>query len=344
MSKNAPTPAERLRDVRSAGILTRDNLCSAGLKPRDITAAVRSGQFIRLRRGVYASPDLPTEVADAVRVGGRIACVTLLKMIGVFVLEAPGTHVHVPSHLSRSRRRRHEGITLHWERREDHELPHIVSVADAVRQSVRCQTPRAAIATLDSVVHHRLLTMDQLQEIFRELPQRFHVLLALVDPSAESGPETFMRLLLRALGLPFETQVRIPGIGRVDFVVDGWLIIECDSREFHEGWDKQVEDRFRDMAAARLGYVTIRPLATDLFRRADEVGAAVAEIFGALGPQLTAPRRSQLRRSKRPAAEKPSIGADTVQISGVMNPAAPLTALTARARTPGSPPRRVRNR
>jgi len=186
---------------------------------------------------------------------------------------------------------------VHWGACTDAGLPHAVSMVDAVRQAVRCQTPRAAIATLDSVLHHRVLSPGQVAEAFRALPARFQPLLALVDGSAESGPETFMRLILRAMGVPFRTQVRIDGVGRVDFVVDGWLIIECDSREFHGGWEKQVADRRRDLAAARAGYITIRFLAADIFSRPDEVRAALLDILGALGSQAGRALASQLRRS-----------------------------------------------
>ncbi|UJP09485.1 GxxExxY protein [Microbacterium sp. KUDC0406] len=142
-----------------------------------------------------------------------------------------------------------------------------------------------------------MLTYEQVEAIFRSLPQRFRALMALVDASAESGPETFMRLLLRSLGLPFETQVVLPGVGRVDFVVAGWLIIECDSREFHEGWDRQIADRARDIAAARMGYVTIRPLAADIFDSPSDVRAAVEQVVEVLGPLLGDRRAPQLRRS-----------------------------------------------
>ncbi|WEK61597.1 MAG: hypothetical protein P0Y60_02190 [Candidatus Microbacterium colombiense] len=97
-----------------------------------------------------------------------------------------------------------------------------------------------------------------------------------------------MRLLLRSLGVDFETQVQLPGVGRVDFLVDGWLIIECDSREFHEGWGKQVEDRRRDIAAARLGYVTIRPLATEILRDDSTVRDMLQGVISTLGPRFTA--------------------------------------------------------
>ncbi|HWS50320.1 MAG TPA: DUF559 domain-containing protein, partial [Microbacterium sp.] len=60
-----------------------------------------------------------------------------------------------------------------------------------------------------------------------------------------------------------------------DFVVNGWLIIECDSRAYHEGWEKQQRDRRRDVAAAALGYATLRPLADDIMFRPHLVRDAV---------------------------------------------------------------------
>lgn len=95
-----------------------------------------------------------------------------------------------------------------------------------------------------------------------------------------------MRLILRTLGVAYETQVFIEAVGYVDFLVDGWLIIECDSKEFHEGWTKQVDDRRRDSAAATQGYVTIRPLATDILRAESAVRLTVAAVIRVLGPRL----------------------------------------------------------
>lgn len=297
MPNPEPTVAQRIVDLHRIDVRTRAELRAAGLSGHAITARVRSGMLTRIRRGFYAADGIPAEVAAAMRIGGRLTCVTLLRLIGIFVLEKPGLHVHVPPDLSRSRRRRPQKAIVHWGACAEPGLRHAVSMMDAVRQAVRCQAPRAAIATLDSVLHHRVLSPGQVTEVFRSLPMRFQPLLALVDGSAESGPETFMRLILRAIGASFQTQVRIDGVGRVDFVVDGWLIIECDSREFHRGWEKQVEDRRRDLTAARAGYVTVRFLASDIFHRSDEVRAALLEVIDALGPRLSRTAASQLRRS-----------------------------------------------
>lgn len=302
MMNPEPTVAQRIAELGLTDIRTRAELRADGLSGHAIAVQMRTGGLTRIRRGIYATGRVHPEVAAALRIGGRLTCIALLRLIGVFVLETPGLHVHVAPDLSRSRRRRAQEAILHWGACTDEGLRHVVSIVDAVRQSVRCQAPRAAIATLDSVLHHGVLSPAQIVEVFRLLPARFQSLLPLVDGSAESGPETFMRLLLRVIGAPFETQVLIDGVGRVDFVVDGWLIIECDSREFHQGWEHQVEDRRRDMAAAQAGYVTIRPLAGDIFVRPDQVRLAVQAVLATLGPLLGTPSMPQLRRSERRAA------------------------------------------
>lgn len=274
-------------------VFTRADLREQGLSGRSITRAVRDGTLLRLRNGRYVRPDIDVDIAEAVRIGGRLTCLSLLAALGIFVHRCTGLHVQLAPDASRLRPPRSPHTRLHWGASSLTQTPlHVAALGDAIRHAIRCQTPRAALATLDSVLHHGLLTRDHLVTLFDGLPMRYSPLLALVDASAESGPETFMRLILRAMSVSFETQVRIPGVGRVDFVVDGWLIIECDSREFHEGWHAQVEDRRRDMAAAARGYITIRPLATELMERPDVVRAAVMDVLGALAVRGTRGRRS----------------------------------------------------
>lgn len=273
------TPAERLAETYEPTVFSRAELLQSGSTGDDITRSVKAGLLLRLRRDHYAYPDIDPDIAEAVRVGGRLACLTLLQRLGVFVLKSAGLHMQLAPHMSRVRDPTAETTVMHWSQRSLKESSrHVVSIRDAVWQSIFCQEPRAAIATLDSVLHLRLATRDQLVELFTLLPARLQMLLPLVDGSAESGPETYMRLILRTLGLKFETQVDIPGVGRVDFVVEGWLIIECDSREFHEGWDQQVKDRNRDIAAARLGYTSIRPIASDILFDSPAVRQTISEV------------------------------------------------------------------
>ena len=81
--------------------------------------------------------------------------------------------------------------------------------------------------------------------------------LSLVDARSGSLPESLLRVALVDAGLPVEPQAHVPGVGRVDFLVDG-VIVEVDGFAYHSGRDQYREDRRRDRAAHRLGYVVLR--------------------------------------------------------------------------------------
>ena len=121
----------------------------------------------------------------------------------------------------------------------------------------------------------------QLAELFGLLPPRLHILRPLVDGRAEAGSETLARLMLRVFGKRIELQKEIEGVGRVDLLIDGWLVVECDSRAHHEGWSMQESDRERDLALAARGYATIRPTAKLIFNRPEVLVAAVRGLLAA---------------------------------------------------------------
>lgn len=266
-------------------IRTRD-LTARGWRARDIRAAVATGRIARIRHGAYCSPDTDSDCIAAGRSRGRLACVSELKRRGVFVLDHAERHVHIVAEAARlppqkppqkGRQRVHRG-RLH---RTPHPRSLSVDVFDALRQALLCQAPRAAVATIDSALHLGMLRADDLDELFDTVPRRYRRLRRLIDARAESGPETLMRLILRSIGCDVEVQVRIDGVGRVDFVVDGWLIIECDSEAHHSSWADQKRDRRRDRAAAAHGYATHRAIAEDIMWRPDEVRAAIVGLLSA---------------------------------------------------------------
>ncbi len=207
----------------------------------------------------------------------------------MFVMERPRTHVHVK--VNASRQREVEGVTTrHWGSllRTPHPRAATVEGVDAVRHAVLCQEPRASVATLDSALRCGVIRDDDLDDLFASLPRRYRVLRRLVDPRAESGAESMMRLLLRRVGARFDVQVELRGVGRVDFLVAGWLIVECDSEAHHGGWEARRRDLRRDQAAAALGFATYRPIAEDIFWHPERVLDALRGLLGA--------RRTQARR------------------------------------------------
>lgn len=272
------TPLDRILGYRE--------LRGSGLSRRGLQDALFNGTLVRARRDVYLSTAVSQSVLQAQRVGGRLDCLSVLQELGVFVLDNKSIHVQVEAYDGRlrspvSRKKRlaqtkhRDRVVVHWRTIDAPPELHSVPLVQALAQSVLCQPPRAAIASVDSALNLGFIDADQLAEVFALLPARMQVLRPLVDGRAEAGSETLARLMLRTFGRRIELQKWIEGVGRVDLVIDGWLVVECDSRAHHEGWSMQESDRERDLALAARGYATIRPTAKLIFRRPEVLIAAV---------------------------------------------------------------------
>lgn len=261
-------------------------LRAAGLSRRGLQQALANGTLVRARRDVYLSATASRNVFQSQRIGGRLDCLSLLQELGVFVLENRRLHVQVEAYdgrlrspASREKRlaqsnHRHR-VVVHWRTIDAPHDVHSVPIVHALAQAALCQLPRPAIASMDSALNLGLIGEDQLTEVFALLPARMHVLRPLVDGRAEAGSESLARLMLRTFGHRIELQKWVDGVGRLDLVIDGWLVVECDSRAYHEGWSMQEADRERDLALAARGYVTIRPTAKLIFHRPEVLIAAV---------------------------------------------------------------------
>lgn len=294
------TPRERAARILPVEFLDPSVLAEQGLTRHGIARLVAEGRLVRVRKGRYLEAGVESAVVDAAKLGGRLDCVSLLRSLGIFVHSHSTLHVQFSRGSSRLPPRPRT-VTAHWRSSHQGRAALAAELLDAVTQSVRCQHPREAIATLDSVVHHGLLDEAAVAAVFARLPRRYRRLHALLDPRSESGPETIMRLMLRGLGCTVDVQVRIPGVGRVDMVIDGWLIVECDSSAFHAGWEAQRRDRRRDLAAAALGYTTIRPLAEDILYRREELVIAMKAVLSHRSARVacTTPPKS----AKHPSAD-----------------------------------------
>ncbi|GGO62082.1 hypothetical protein GCM10010910_11330 [Microbacterium nanhaiense] len=265
--------------------LSYADLRADGLTRRGIRGNIDSGSLFHARRDYYVDGTASEAIKSAVRIGGHLDCISLMRELGVYVLATSGVlHVQIRygRHWLRSPRSRSmrladskARVVTHWRADTVDEHSTIALLPRALAQAVLCQRPRAAIATLDSAIHLGVIGLADLDEVFRWLPERLQRLRKFVDGRAESGPETFARLLLRTLGCSIELQVEIGGVGRVDLLVDGWIIVECDSRAFHGGWDQQSKDRMRDLAAAAQGYATLRPTANQLVNAPQRLTDAV---------------------------------------------------------------------
>lgn len=263
-------------------VMSYADLRATGASRAGIREALAAGVLHRARRDVYVAGGVHEAVVAAQRVGGRLDCISAVGAAGIFVLDQSHLHVQVEPTHSRlrspsSRRHRLSGasnVVVHW-RSSDQGAAHSIPLMEALARAIRCQSPRASIAMLDNALHQGRVTDADVRELFAGLPAKYAALRPLLDGRAEAGSESFARLLLRQLGCSVQVQVWIDGVGRVDLVVDGWIVVECDSRAHHGGWEAQERDRLRDLLLAERGYTVVRPTARMIFSNPDFLRRAV---------------------------------------------------------------------
>lgn len=121
----------------------------------------------------------------------------------------------------------------------------------------RCAGDESFFAAFESAWRLGLLTRAARSRIRASLPAGARWLVDLARGDADSGLESILRLRLHLLGVRLDCQVRITGVGRVDFVVGGRLILEADGKANHDGPTMRHKDLVRDAAASALGYETL---------------------------------------------------------------------------------------
>jgi very-short-patch-repair endonuclease len=228
-----------------------------------IAWAVGAGRLLRIRIGHFCLPGLDDLTQQAVRVGGRLACVAELARLGVWVTEPPASaHVHLAANASRLRDSREmtrrlektSGCVLHWDELRGPGSDSRVSVVDAARQAMGCLGGHEAVATVESAVRQGFVSLEELRvgATAAEL-----AVLSRIDGRADSGLETLLREPLRDAGLRVEPQFRIPGVGDLDLLVERCVAVEANGRAFHGG-DVAPADRRRDAAVAALSLTPLR--------------------------------------------------------------------------------------
>ncbi|HWH98619.1 MAG TPA: DUF559 domain-containing protein [Pseudolysinimonas sp.] len=290
------------------GIATRTQIVGAGLTGTDITSAVRRGELRRVRRAHYATPGARPDAVDAVRVGGRLCGVSAARSYGLWAGFDETLHVAVARNASRLRViREHDMITpdrgdrqieLHWTEIESSRECWRVSLHDCLRQVVAWSDRETAMACLDTAVEAAGVTRDELRAVFAAEPPQSRLRAAEAQPGCGSGYESIVVRRLRKLGLRVRQQVWIPGVGRVDGLIDEILVLEIDGFEHHFTREAFEEDRRRDAVLAGLGKRSIR-LSTRRIRT--DWDGCVADILAALRFQEVLGRVGQ--ESGQPAPE-----------------------------------------
>lgn len=259
-----------------AGIVSLRGLAAAGWDRAGQRALVRRCGLIRVRPGWYRVEGAPEQAVRAVAAGGACTCVDALVLRGAW--RPPGASA---PHARFARwRDAGAGVVAHVAPAPG--VPVVAAIDPAPLAAsclARCLGGEAAVAVLDSVLRQGIVEAHDLAAALRAAGKAGLRLASRVDPSAESGIESLLRMLLRGAHIGYRAQVRIWGAGRVDFLVGDRLVIEADGLAHHVGAQVQG-DRDRDHALEQLGFHVLRFTYDDIVRRPDHVLATIRAVLG----------------------------------------------------------------
>ncbi len=252
-------------------------LILAGVTDGDLRGAVRRGQVLALGGGTYALPDAAPDAVVAARLRGRLTCWSAAKRHGFDLLREPRLpHVVVP----RNHAVDTKDAVVH--RATAPGRTPVVPVLHALVAVLRCLETLDAVVVVDSALRQGAVRRRALDSQLRgpgsvEARRR----LGLSDARSGSVIETVARLALRQAGLSVDCQVVVPGVGRVDLVVDGWLVVELDGFTYHADRDRYRNDRRRTNALVVRGYRVLRFSYEDVMFRLTDVVAHVVAVHAA---------------------------------------------------------------
>ena len=280
--------AESVR--RHGGLAATFELYNDGHTRHGLAAAVRQGQVIRVRQGWIANRDIHPQFLQAARVGGRLTCLPGITMYGVWQYPSDALHIRVEAGACRLRdptdmRARLAAslgpkIDVHWQDSGAGGSRFLMDPISWLSDIIRCQSGEVAITAADSALRLRVIRLDAWNDLLGEIPYARRRQLPAVEPLCESGIESLTRCRLQCFGLPILPQVRIAGIGRVDFLIGRKLVIEVDGAEYHTDPERFESDRSRDADLSRLGYRVLRfSYLQVMFNWPQVEGAILAAVF-----------------------------------------------------------------
>ncbi|NQX27055.1 DUF559 domain-containing protein [Microbacteriaceae bacterium VKM Ac-2854] len=213
--------------------------------------------FERLRPGWFARADASDDERLAARLGGRISCISRLELEGAF--RPPDSRLHLAFKPAGRQRAGDEDVVAHWSQRVQASSNSLIRVdpSQALGHALQCQPADMAVAVVDSILQKRLMARTEVDAVFAAMPRRIQRLRSMTDALSESGIESLTRFRLAVGGIHCDLQVVISGVGRVDLLIDGWLIIELDGGT-HDGDDAVTRDRIRDVESQVGGYTVLR--------------------------------------------------------------------------------------
>jgi len=278
----------------AGGVLLRRDVLAAGATDTELRRAVRSGQILRLERGLLAVADADPELVAAGRAHGLVTCASAARAYGLWQLRPPGR----PHYWQSNGRSAIRCVSHRTDLTQPPRHRTLVALPDVLLHALLCLPELESLVMVECAYNRGDI---ELSYLLRHLDGRrcgkARNVVSKVDRGADSLLETLARVLFRDAGILTKTQVWIDGIGRVDFLLEGFLIVEIDGLAFHLEARQFKKDRRRDNSATLQGLPVLRFFYDDVVHAPESVLVQVREVLARGSSRWPQPNRPGYSRN-----------------------------------------------
>ncbi|KRE74423.1 type IV toxin-antitoxin system AbiEi family antitoxin domain-containing protein [Arthrobacter sp. Soil762] len=237
-----------------AGVTRASTLRGAGFSRTSLDKALAAGRIVRIRRGIYSMPREAGVFGLALQHNALLTCLSAAPIYGLWTL-----HDADLVHLSPGHKKTPTGMLTHGRCLHPYHswLP-VAGLADVLIHSLRCLPAVESLVMLQCAAQRGDISLEFLR---RKLPgnrnARARSVLDSVIPRADSLLEVLADYHFRRAGLHVRRHVELPGVGEVDFLIEGCVVVETDGDTHLE--PRQVKkDRKRNNATLIGGRLGLR--------------------------------------------------------------------------------------
>lgn len=260
--------------ARQGGAARLAHLCGAGITRHQVGLALGAGRILRSRQGVYQLPGVRQDYLAAMTANAALTCLSAAGHYRLWNIN-PAEKLHLAS----AHRRMEPDHVPHRTNGKITALqPPVLELKDVLVHALQCLPELEALVMVECACNRGESSPAFLRGL---LPGprngRARDVLDLVERGSDSLLETVARVLFRRHGLTVETQVYLDGIGYVDFLINGCLIVEIDGAEFHMDKKQFKKDLRRNNTAISRGYRNLRYAYEDVLHRPEQMLAQIRQ-------------------------------------------------------------------
>ncbi len=294
------------------GAARTDTLPQLGVTAAQLARAVRGRQVWQPGPDVVSVHGAPEEFVQAVCHGGVLTCASAAGQFGLWRVREP-RRLHLA--LPRQRRLGHEAKpghepgdeqaratgsgpkcsdfrpprhpVLHSRLTRPAAGPPVAALEEALIHALLCLPVLESVVLVESAVNRGLATTDLLRGTLLAgtgggtgSAGRALTALDLVQPGSSSLLEVLARVVFRRFGFDVATQVWISGVGIVDFLIEGCLIVELCGPEVDLHNSQFRADSCLELAAIAAGYQLLRVPYTDAVNRPQLMSGRLRRALG----------------------------------------------------------------